>query len=398
MQDLRKRVGQNTVSTALDLRKLGYLGHMGRCAPDRLERQLAFGRLDIEGGLPRASKQGTTWRTQCCSLLAQLRHFFLESFRDLPWTALAAERDQWRSTVHEWLSARQAVDANRHASTEERRSLQIQAYARLGLSPPTPSAPQFSQASDAAAAGLQAAPRPKRGASEWALQRVTCPRYDIQTQRRQLRSHQQFTCPASRVAGTAPSVRALQQVRKQAGSQGRGRGRGSLSSSATVAAPRALTVSQRGEKLWSTEEFVEILLGGGPQPPARRRGNQWSAQVELGCIFCSRTAAQLGLVNIRTHQVSCIQRPLELIRADFVRQCLKKHRSAEMIKWSLPCPHCGVPFPSTTMRRTHITACLRRYQQNCQLIDRYSEQLGPEILTERLRFFRAQVDERSLGS
>ena len=82
MQDLRKRVGQNTVSTALDLRKLGYLGHMGRYAPDRLERQLAFGQLDIEGGLPRASKQGTTWRTQCCSLLAQLRHFFPESFRE----------------------------------------------------------------------------------------------------------------------------------------------------------------------------------------------------------------------------------------------------------------------------------------------------------------------------
>ena len=33
MQDLRKRVGQHTVSTALDLRKLGYLGHMGRYAP-----------------------------------------------------------------------------------------------------------------------------------------------------------------------------------------------------------------------------------------------------------------------------------------------------------------------------------------------------------------------------
>ena len=96
MQDLRKRVGQNTVSTALDLRKLGYLGHMSRYAPDRLERQLAFGQLDIEGGLPRASKQGTTWRTQCRSLLVQLRHFFPESFRDLPWTALAAERDQWR--------------------------------------------------------------------------------------------------------------------------------------------------------------------------------------------------------------------------------------------------------------------------------------------------------------
>ena len=79
-----------------------------------------------------------------------------------------------------------------------------------------------------------------------------------------------------------------------------------------MAAPRALTVSQRGEKVWSTEEFVEILLGGGPQPPARRRGNQWSAQVELACIFCSRTAAQLGLVNIRTHHVSCIQRPLKV--------------------------------------------------------------------------------------
>ena len=165
-----------------------------------------------------------------------------------------------------------------------------------------------------------------------------------------------------------------------------------------MAAPRALTVAQRGVEVWSTEEFVEILLGGGPQPPARRRGNQWSAQVELTCIFCSHTAAQLGLVNIRTHQVSCIQRPLELIRADFVRQCLKKHRSVDMINWSLPCPHCGVPFPSTTMRRTHITACLRRYQQNCQPNDRYSEQLGPEILTERLRFFRAQVDGSSLGS
>ena len=217
MQDLRKRVGQNTVSTALEMRKLGYLGHMGRYAPDRLERQLAFGQLDIEGGLPRASKKGTTWRTQCCSLLAQLRHFFPESFRDLPWTALAAERDQWRSTVREWLLARQAVDdlhlhANRHALTEERQILQVQAYARLGLSPPTVSAPQFSQASDAAAAGLQAAPRPKRCASEWARQRVACPRCGIQTQRRQLRSHQQFTCPASRVAGTAPSARALQQV------------------------------------------------------------------------------------------------------------------------------------------------------------------------------------------
>ena len=66
MQDLRKRVGQHTVSTALDLRKLGYLGHMGRYAPDRLERQ-----LDIEGGLSRARKQGTTWRTQCFSLLVQ---------------------------------------------------------------------------------------------------------------------------------------------------------------------------------------------------------------------------------------------------------------------------------------------------------------------------------------
>ena len=48
--------------------------------------------------------------------------------------------------------------------------------------------------------------------------------------------------------------------------------------------------------------------------------------------------------------------------------------------------------------RTHITSCLRRYQQNFQPIDRYSEQLGPEVLTERLRFFRAQVDGSSLGS
>ena len=87
------REWDKTRSTALDLRKLGYLGHMGRYAPDRLERQLAFGQLNIEGDLPRASKQGTTWRTQCCSLLVQLRLFFPESFRDLPSTALAAERD-----------------------------------------------------------------------------------------------------------------------------------------------------------------------------------------------------------------------------------------------------------------------------------------------------------------
>ena len=118
----------------------------------------------------------------------------------------------------------------------------------------------------------QAAPRPKRCASEWALQRVACPQCGIQTQRRQLRSHQQFTCPASRVAGTAPSARALQQIRNQW--RGRGRGRGSLSSSATVAAHRALTASQRGVEVWSTEEFVDILRGGGKQRPERRRGNQ----------------------------------------------------------------------------------------------------------------------------
>ena len=231
MQDLRKRVGQNTVSTALDLRKLGYLGHMGRYAPDRLERQFAFGKLDIEGGLPRASSMALRGALSATLSWFSCATSFPESFRDLPWTALAAERDQWRSTVREWLLARQAVDdldlyANRHASTEERQILQVQAYAQLGLSPPTVSAPQFSQASDAAAAGLQAAPRPKRCASEWALQRVACPRCGIQTQRRQLRSHQQFTCPAPRVAGTAPPAHALQQVRKQAGSQGRGRGRG----------------------------------------------------------------------------------------------------------------------------------------------------------------------------
>ena len=208
MQDLRKRVGQRTVATALDLRKLGSLDHVGRYAPDRLERHLVFGQLDIEGGLPRASKQGTTWRTQCRSLLVQLRHFFPESFRDLPWTALAAERDQWRSTVREWLSARQAVDdldlhAIRHAPPEERHALQVQTYARLGLSPPTASAPpQFSQASDAAAAGLQAAPRPKRRASAWALQRVACPQCGIQTQRRQLRAHQQFSFRAGSPACT----------------------------------------------------------------------------------------------------------------------------------------------------------------------------------------------------
>ena len=228
---------------------------------------------------------------------------------------------------------------------------------------------------------------------------MACPQCGIQTQRRQLRAHQQFTCPASHVAGTAPSARALQHARKQAGSlgRGRGRGRGSLSSSVTVAAPSALTASQRGVEVWSTEEYVDILRGGGPQPPARRRGNQCTAHVELTCIFCSRTAAQLGRVNVRTHQLSCHQRRLDLIRADFVRQCLKKHRSVDMISWSLPCPHCGVPFPSTTMRRTHITSCLRRYQQNCQPTDRYSEQLGPEVLAERLRFFRAQVEEALLA-
>ena len=50
------------------------------------------------------------------------------------------------------------------------------------------------------------------------------------------------------------------------------------------------------------------------------------------------------------------------------------------------------------MRRTHMTAFLRRYQQNWQPIDRYSEQLGPEVLTERLHFFHAQDDGSSLGS
>ena len=224
-----------------------------------------------------------------------MRHFFLESFRDLPWTALAAERDQRRSTVRERLSARQVVDdfdlhAIRHGPTEERQALQVQAYARLGLSPPTAAAAdQFSQASDTAAAGLQAALRPKRRASERALQRVACPQFGIQTQRRQLRAHQQFTCSASRVAGTAPSARALQHVREQAGSlgRGRGRGRGSLSSSATVAAPSALTASQRGVEVWSTEEYVDILRGGGSQPPARRRGNQWSAHVQLMYLLLS---------------------------------------------------------------------------------------------------------------
>ena len=113
-----------------------------------------------------------------------------------------------------------------------------------------------------------------------------------------------------------------------------------------MAAPRALTASQRGVDVRPTDEFVDILRSGGPQPLARRRGNQWRARVELTCIFCSRTASQLGLVNIRTHQLSCLQRSLDLIRADFVRQCLKKHRSVDMISWSLPCPHCGVPLPS----------------------------------------------------
>ena len=154
-----------------------------------------------------------------------------------------------------------------------------------------------------------------------------------------------------------------------------------------MAAPSALAASQRGVDVWSTEEYVDILRGGVPQPPDQRRGNQWSAHVEPTCLFCSRTAAQLGRANIRTHQLSCHQRPLDVVRADLVRQCLKIHRPVDMVSWSLPCPHCGVPFPSTTMRRTHVTSCLRRHQQHRQPTDRYSEQLGPEVLAERLRFF-----------
>ena len=63
--------------------------------------------------------------------------------------------------------------------------------------------------------------------------------------------------------------------------------------------------------------------GRCPQPPAQRRGNQWSAHVEPTCLFCSRTAAQLGCGNIRTHQLSCHQRPFDLVRADHPRKDLQ---------------------------------------------------------------------------
>ena len=58
-----------------------------------------------------------------------------------------------------------------------------------------------------------------------------------------------------------------------------------------------------------------------------------------------------------------------------------------MISWSLSCQHCGGPFPLKMLLRPHITSCLRRYQKDFQPIDQYSEQLGPEVLTEGIRFF-----------
>lgn len=111
MQDVRVRVGQDTVATSLGQRKIGYIGHIARYPEDRLERQLVFGQIEVEGTLPRSSKMGTTWRSQTRALLQQFMAFAPALWKDKPWQVFAQQKVQWARTTKEWLKARRAVDA-----------------------------------------------------------------------------------------------------------------------------------------------------------------------------------------------------------------------------------------------------------------------------------------------